>query len=133
MSRLSAFTPDNTEHILSEWCRSMRAEPSRRSRRQPNSSAAVLRLRRVRTFSAVPFVPVVDPGNALPLPPNPPFPPFEQRIAVTLVFHLLKATPPVPPGVYPPGAPQLQINVVVTKLMPQFRVTYQIQMAETDN
>jgi hypothetical protein len=92
-----------------------------------------MRLRRVRTFSAVPFVFVVDPGNALPLPPNPPFPPFEQRIAVTLVFHLLKATPAVPPGVYPPGAPRLQINVVVTNLMPQFPVTYQIQMAETDN
>jgi hypothetical protein len=90
-------------------------------------------LRRVRTYSAVPFVYVVDPGNALPLPPDPPFPPFEQRIAVTEVFHLLKATPPVPPGVYPPNAPQLQINVVVTNLMVQFPVTYRIYMSETDN
>ncbi len=90
-------------------------------------------LRRVRTFSAVPFVDAPDPGDALPLPPDPPFPPFEQRVAVTQVFHLLKATPPVPPGVYPPNAPQLQINVVVTNLMNNFPVTYQIYLSETDN
>jgi hypothetical protein len=90
-------------------------------------------LKRIRIFSAVPFVYVGDPGDALPLPPDPPFPPFEQRIAVTEVFHLLKATPPVPPGVYPPNAPQLQINVVVTNLMKNSPVTYQIYLAETDN
>ncbi len=90
-------------------------------------------LRRVRHYSAVPFVAAPDPGDGLPLPPDPPFPAFEQRVAVTEVFHLLKATPPVPPGVYPPGAPALQINVIVTNLMDQFPVTYQIQLMETDN
>jgi hypothetical protein len=90
-------------------------------------------LRRVRTFSAVPHVYVNDSGDGLALPPNPPFPPFEQRIAVTQVFYLLKATPPVAPGSYPPNAPQLQINVVVTNLMPQNPVNYVIFMSETDN
>ena len=90
-------------------------------------------LRRVRTFSAVPYVYVNDSEEGLALPPDPPFPPFDQRIAVTQVFHLLKATPPVPQGVYPPNAPQLQINVVVTNLMPHDPVTYIIYMAETDN
>jgi hypothetical protein len=90
-------------------------------------------LKRVRIFSAVPFVYVANSGQTLSLPPDPPFPAFEQRIAVTQVFHLLKATPPVPPGVYPPNAPQLQINVVITNLMDDFPVTYQIYIAETDN
>jgi hypothetical protein len=90
-------------------------------------------LRRVRTFSAVPYVPAPDPGGGLPLPPDPPYPPFEQRIAVTQVFHLLKATPPVPRGMVPPNAPQLQINVIVSNLMKQFPVTYRIYLEETDN
>ena len=90
--------------------------------------------RRVRTFSAVPFVFVPEwhgPDRPLPLPED--FPVFEQRVAVTLVFHLLKGTPAVPPGTPPPPAPQLQINVIVTNLMKQFPVTYELYMAETDN
>ncbi len=56
-------------------------------------------LRRVRSFSAVPFVSAFDwDSHALPLPPVPPWPNFEQRIAVTQVFHLLKATPPPEPS-----------------------------------
>jgi len=90
-------------------------------------------IRRVRTFSAFPFVWAPDPGGPLPLPPDPPYPTFEQRIEVSEVFHLLKATPLPPPGVFPPGAPQLQINVIVTNLMDEFPVTYQIYMSETDN
>jgi hypothetical protein len=89
-------------------------------------------LRRVRTYSAVPFLPAPNPGGALPLPPNPPYPAYEQRIAVVEVFHLVKATPPVPAGVYPDG-PQLQINVVISNLMAQHPVTYQIYISETDN
>jgi hypothetical protein len=91
-------------------------------------------LRRVRTFSAVPFVSAPDPGGSgLPLPPDPPYPTFEQRIAVTQVFHLLKATPTPPPGSFPPNAPALQINVIVSNLSQTHPVTYQIYMAETDN
>jgi hypothetical protein len=89
--------------------------------------------RRIRVFSAVPYVQVVDPGDALPLPPDPPFPAFEQRIAVAQVFYLLKGTPPVPPGVYPPNSPQLQVNVVVTNLSKTAPVTYQLYIGETDN
>jgi hypothetical protein len=92
------------------------------------------RLRRVRTFSAVPFVSAPDPGGTgLPLPPDPPYPTFEQRIEVTDVFHLLKATPLPPPGTFPPGAPALQINVIVSNLSDSEPVTYHIYMSETDN
>ncbi len=91
-------------------------------------------LRRVRSFSAVPFVSAFDwDSRALPLPPVPPWPNFEQRIAVTQVFHLLKATPPYPPDTYPPGGPNLQVNVIVTNLMEQTPVTYRLYMSETDN
>jgi hypothetical protein len=87
-------------------------------------------IRRVRIFSAFPFVWAPD---GLSLPPNPPYPTFEQRIEVTQVFNLLKGTPPPPPGVFPPGAPALQINVIVTNLSDTAPVTYQIFMAETNN
>jgi hypothetical protein len=94
-------------------------------------------IRRVRTYSAVPFVVVEDepdqPNRPLSLPPDPPWPNYEQRIAVTEVFYLLKATPTPPPGVYPPNAPALQVNVVITNLMPDQPVTYRIYIAETDN
>jgi hypothetical protein len=94
-------------------------------------------LRRVRTFSVVPYVfvedPPSDPSRPLPLPPDPPYPPYEQRIAVTQVFHLLKATPPVPPGTTPPNAPQLQINFVIRNLSNEFPVQYRVYMSETDN
>ena len=90
-------------------------------------------IRRVRTFSVVPYVPAPDPGGGLPLPPNPPYPTYEQRVEVTEVFHLLKATPLPPPGVYPRGAPALQLNVVIANLSNTDPVTYQIYMAETDN
>jgi len=90
-------------------------------------------IRRVRIFSAVPFVWAPDFGGALPLPPDPPYPTFEQRIEVTEVFHLLKGTPTPPPGSFPAGAPALQINVIITNLVDSDPVTYRIYMAETDN
>jgi len=91
-------------------------------------------IRRVRTFSVVPFVWAPDPGGTgLPLPPDPPYPTYEQRVAVTEVFHLLKGTPTPPPGSFPPGAPALQIDVIITNLSDTDPVTYNIYIAETDN
>src|SRR5215470_7035566 len=91
-------------------------------------------VQRVRTFSAVPFVFGPDcGGTGLPSPPDPPYPTFEQRVAVTEVFNLLKATPTPLPGVVPPGAPALQINVIVTNLSDTDPVIYRIYMAETNN
>ncbi len=94
-------------------------------------------LRRVRHFSAVPYVPFPDnpdqPDRPLFLPPDPPYPPYEQRVEVAHVFHLLKGTPAVAPGTWPPNSPALQINVVVTNLMATAPVTYELRMMETDN
>lgn len=90
-------------------------------------------IRRVRTFSAIPFVETPPPGDGLDIPPDPPYPTFEQRIEITDVFHLLKATPTPPRGEVPPNAPALQVNLILRNLSDTNPVAYHIYMAETDN
>jgi hypothetical protein len=81
-------------------------------------------IRRVRTYSAVPYIHVEDepdqPNRPIGLPET--YPSYEQRIAVSEVFYLLKA-----------NAVNLQVNVVITNLMIDQPVTYRIYVAETDN
>jgi hypothetical protein len=90
-------------------------------------------IKRVRTFSAVPFVETPPPGEGLDIPPDPPYPTFEQRIEITDVFHLLKGTPTPPPGQVPANAPALQVNLIVKNLSDINPVAYHIYMAETNN
>jgi hypothetical protein len=90
-------------------------------------------LNRVRVFNAAPFVQTPPPGEGLDVPPDPPYPTYEQRVAITEVFYLLKATPTPPPGEVPPNSPALQVNVTFRNLSATAPVSFQITVAETDN